>query len=242
MRARCRPWWRRCGRNWTGRSPAPACWSRNWSRACRSNTRSRSASRVGIWTNFGAWAIEAASILREAGGYKVNDDLGWRMPTLRVDIDQARANALGVVNTMVGRVMQSAFGGLKVTELREGDHLVPVVIRLGGGRAERGGEEIRSMYVESLTTRPVPLSGFADVRISTRSSPPSRGTTSCAAPRSARSRPWGNCRPAVLERARAEDRRHPRAPGLPDRVRRGSEGIEAEPGGDGHGDGSSRWP
>jgi len=108
---------------------------------------------------------EAASILREAGGYKVNDDLGFRMPTLRVDIDQARANALGVVNSMVGRVMQSAFGGLKVTELREGDHLVPVLIRLAVEERNEAAK-IRSMYVESMTTRPVPLSSFADVGIS----------------------------------------------------------------------------
>lgn len=108
---------------------------------------------------------EAAAILREAGGYKVNDDLGFRMPTLRVDIDQARANALGVVNSMVGRVMQSAFGGLKVTELREGDHLVPVLIRLAVEERNEAAK-IRSMYVESMTTRPVPLSSFADVGIS----------------------------------------------------------------------------
>jgi len=108
---------------------------------------------------------EAAAILREAGGYKVNDDLGLRMPTLRVDIDQARANALGVVNSMVGRVMQSAFGGLKVTELREGDHLVPVLIRLSVEERNEAAK-IRSMYVESMTTRPVPLSSFADVGIS----------------------------------------------------------------------------
>jgi len=107
---------------------------------------------------------EASGILRQAGGYKVNDDLGWRMPTLRVDIDQARANSLGVVNSMVGRVMQSAFGGLKVTEMREGDHLVPVLIRLAVDERNEAAK-IRSLYVESMTTRPVPLSSFADVRL-----------------------------------------------------------------------------
>lgn len=109
-------------------------------------------------------ADQAAEALRAAGGYKVNDDLGWRMPTLRVEIDQAKANTLGVVNTLIGRVMQSAFGGLQVTELREGDHLVPVVIRLAVDERNEA-EKIRSLYVESVTTRPVPLSSFADVRI-----------------------------------------------------------------------------
>lgn len=109
-------------------------------------------------------ADRAAAALRSAGGYKVNDDLGWRMPTLRVNIDQARANSLGVVNTLIGRVIRSAFGGVKVTELREDDRLIPVLIRLDA--AERNeAAKIRSLYVESMTTRPVPLSSFSDVGI-----------------------------------------------------------------------------
>jgi multidrug efflux pump subunit AcrB len=110
------------------------------------------------------WADRVAEILRGAGGYKVNDDLGWRMPTLRIDIDQARANSLGVVNSMVGRVMQSAFGGVTVTELREGDHRVPVIIRLAVDERNEASK-IGGLYVESLTGRPVPLSSFAEVRL-----------------------------------------------------------------------------
>lgn len=109
-------------------------------------------------------ADQASAILRREGGYKVNDDLGVRMPTLRVSIDQARANTLGVVNSLIGRLMQSAFGGLKITELREGDHLVPVIVRLAVDERNEAAK-VRSLYVESVNARPVPLSSFAEIGI-----------------------------------------------------------------------------
>ena len=39
---------------------------------------------------------EVAAVLRAAGGYHVHDDLGLRMPNLKIDIDQDRANSLGL--------------------------------------------------------------------------------------------------------------------------------------------------
>ena len=63
------------------------------------------------------------------------------MPNLRIDIDQDRANSLGIGNNQIGQVSQAAFAGLKVTELRDGDRLIPVVIRLrveDRNQAEKG--------------------------------------------------------------------------------------------------------
>jgi hypothetical protein len=68
-----------------------------------------------------AKADEVANAVRDAGGYKVHDDLGRRMPVVQIDIDQEHANTLGIRNSQVGRIAQSAFAGVKVTELREGD-------------------------------------------------------------------------------------------------------------------------
>jgi len=68
--------------------------------------------------------------LRDAGGYKVSDDLGDPVPTLQVELDQELANRLGITSLTVGRVFQSATMGFKVTELREGGHLVPVRLRM----------------------------------------------------------------------------------------------------------------
>ena len=109
-------------------------------------------------------ADQVAEALRAAGAYKVHDDLGRRMPTLEIDIDQHRANTLEVSNHQVGQLAQSAFAGLKVTELREEDHLVPVIIRL---RVEERNEaeKIRTLYVRSLRDEAVPLGNFATVRL-----------------------------------------------------------------------------
>lgn len=109
-------------------------------------------------------ADQAATALRTAGGYHVHDDLGMRMPNLKIDIDQDRANSLGVGNQQIGLVAQAAFAGLKVTELREGDRLIPVVIRLRA-QDRNEAEQIRALYVPTLSRQFVPLDSFATVKI-----------------------------------------------------------------------------
>jgi multidrug efflux pump subunit AcrB len=109
-------------------------------------------------------ADKVARILRKHQAYKVHDDLGRRTPTLQIEIDQERANSLGVNNTVVGRLAQAAFTGLKVTELREDDHLIPVMIRL---RIEdrNEAEKIRTFYVETRQGDMVPFDNFAKVQV-----------------------------------------------------------------------------
>src|SRR5260370_20826152 len=84
------------------------------------------------------------------------------MPNLRIDIDQDRANCLGIGNNQIGQVSQAAFAGLKVTELREGDRLIPVVIRL---RVEdrNQAEKIRTLYVQNIKHKDIPLESFASL-------------------------------------------------------------------------------
>jgi multidrug efflux pump subunit AcrB len=70
-----------------------------------------------------------------------------------------------VDNRSVGRVVQSAFADVPVTQLREGDHLIPVIIRL---RAEERSEaeKMRGLYAEStLQGHPVPLRSFAELKL-----------------------------------------------------------------------------
>ncbi len=109
-------------------------------------------------------ADRTVGIVRTAGGYHVHDDLGFRMPSLEINIDQDKANSLGVGNLQIGRSAQAAFAGLKVTELREGERLIPVSIRL---RPEERNEiqKIKALYVQSVTGNSVPLDSFATVEI-----------------------------------------------------------------------------
>jgi len=112
-------------------------------------------------------ADQVATALRGAGAYKVYDDLGTRVPTLRLSIDQERANTLGVQNAQIGQAMQAAFSGIKVTELREGEHLVPVVVRLRSEERNRAAA-INNLYVESAQQQCVPLASFARAELDTQ--------------------------------------------------------------------------
>ena len=109
-------------------------------------------------------ADQGAAAIRDAGAYQVADDLGWRTPDLNLDIDQERANSMGISNQDIGQISQSAFGGLQITELREGEHIIPVTIRL---RVEERNEveRIRALYVHSATKQPVPFASFADLEL-----------------------------------------------------------------------------
>jgi multidrug efflux pump subunit AcrB len=109
-------------------------------------------------------ADQAGAELRAAGGYHVFDDLGLRMPNIQIEIDQDRANSLGLNNQEIGRVAQSSFTGLKVTELREGDRLIPVLAR---GRIEdrSEAEKMRGLYVPTPDGKSVPFESFSRLKI-----------------------------------------------------------------------------
>ncbi|HTL57096.1 MAG TPA: efflux RND transporter permease subunit [Candidatus Limnocylindrales bacterium] len=105
-----------------------------------------------------------AAQLRAAGGYHVFDDLGLRMPNIQIDIDQDRANSLGLNNQQIGGVAQSSFTGLKLSELREGDRLIPILAR---GRIEdrSEAEKIRGLYAPTPDGKSVPFESFSTIKV-----------------------------------------------------------------------------
>jgi len=109
-------------------------------------------------------ADQTAAELRAAGGYHVFDDLGLRMPNIEIAIDQDRANSLGLNNQQIGAVAQASFTGLKLSELREGDRLIPILAR---GRIEERSEaeKIRGLYAPTPDGKAVPFESFATIKV-----------------------------------------------------------------------------
>jgi multidrug efflux pump subunit AcrB len=101
-------------------------------------------------------------LLREqAGTWDVYDAWGSSSLQLDVDINNDAANLAGVTNATLAQTLNAYFSGHYLTTFREGDHLVPVYLRLPS--EQRGSlEQIRSAYVEGFRGK-VPLSAVAEL-------------------------------------------------------------------------------
>jgi multidrug efflux pump subunit AcrB len=88
---------------------------------------------------------------------RVRDDWGDESVVLRLDVDSDRANFAGITNYDVANSSASAINGKSVTALREGDTMIPVVVRMRPEERSRMSD-IQNLYVSSSegTTR-IPL-------------------------------------------------------------------------------------
>ena len=96
------------------------------------------------WNIYNSWGVN---------GYQV-----------QVDIDATRATLAGVTNSDVAKTLNSYYTGLKLTDFREGDHVVPVYFRLKPGERKslRG---VQDSFVEGERGK-VPLSSLATFQYS----------------------------------------------------------------------------
>jgi len=96
------------------------------------------------------------------GTWDVNDSWGVPGYQLRVDVDEDRANLAGVTNASIARTLNAYFSGHRLTTFREGDHLVPVYLRLQ--QNQRGSlEGLDGAFVEGLSGK-LPLDSIATVK------------------------------------------------------------------------------
>jgi multidrug efflux pump len=99
----------------------------------------------------------------------VNFDWNDRVKAVRVEIDQARARALGVSSQDVALTLQGWLVGATVTQFRENDQLIDVVWRAGAERAASGPEfadprtlsRLPDLDVVSTSGRHIPLAQVA---------------------------------------------------------------------------------
>lgn len=78
-----------------------------------------------------AGEIEAA--LRELPGARdISQSWGARIPSLEIDVDQAQARAAGISSGDIARSLAGVINGYPLSEYREGDSIIPVVLRYAG--------------------------------------------------------------------------------------------------------------
>jgi multidrug efflux pump len=70
-----------------------------------------------------------AALRANANSVGVNDNWNEQVKSLRLEIDQARARALGVSTQPLARAAQTVLSGSRIGEFRENDELIDIVLR-----------------------------------------------------------------------------------------------------------------
>ncbi|WP_250458979.1 efflux RND transporter permease subunit [Microbulbifer litoralis] len=106
-------------------------------------------------------AREVADRVRENPAVS-NVHLDWQEPSkaVQLNIDQARARALGVTSADLSRALQSSLAGVAVSQYREDNELIDVQVR--GSDGERGAlGRLGNLAVQTGSGRSVPLNQIA---------------------------------------------------------------------------------
>ena len=96
------------------------------------------------------------------GTWDVYDSWGSSSLQLDVNVNSDTANLAGVTNATLAQTLNAYFSGHYLTTFREGDHLVPVYLRLPP--EQRGSvDQLQTAYVEGLRGK-VPLNAVAELQ------------------------------------------------------------------------------
>jgi multidrug efflux pump subunit AcrB len=106
------------------------------------------------------------SKLSEIQGLKaISDNWGLPIKKLRVKINQTRARRTGVSSKDIAISLQTGLAGLELTQYREGDNVIPVMIRSSAAdRQDIGKLEALAVYSQATGTA-VPLKQVADIEV-----------------------------------------------------------------------------
>jgi multidrug efflux pump len=92
----------------------------------------------------------------------VNNNWGEQVKSLKLQIDQDKARALGVSNQSLSQQLQMLISGSSVTGYREGDRTLAVVARLNTGE-RRDVAQLGSLMIQTASGRYVPLAQLGKI-------------------------------------------------------------------------------
>jgi len=108
-----------------------------------------------------AYADEVKAIMRTNPNMRgVNDNWNESVKTLRLEVDQDKARALGVSSQAIAQAARTINSGSTIGQYRDGDRLIDIVLRQP--IEERNAvTDLASAYVPTTTGRSIPLSQIA---------------------------------------------------------------------------------
>jgi multidrug efflux pump subunit AcrB len=115
-----------------------------------------------LFMNVDALKMEMSRI----GGLKnITDDWGQRIKKLDIRINQPRALRAGVTSQDIAISLQAGLSGLELTEYREGEDIIPVILRSQvSNQRDINKVESLSVYVQA-TGKSIPLKQVADIKV-----------------------------------------------------------------------------
>lgn len=108
---------------------------------------------------------EAVAAIMRASPHVQNVNFDWNemSKTVHLDIDQERARLLGVSSLDLSNALSLLLNGLSVTQVREGDQLVDVVVRAAGDERARLSA-LSDINLRTASGKSVPLAQIAKLR------------------------------------------------------------------------------
>lgn len=99
--------------------------------------------------------------MREVNGsIGVTNDWGEPVIRTRVDIDQDRARRAGITNKGIAESLNTYFDGLTVSDYRDGDKIIPIIVR--GDETRDDWSQLRLLPIASDNGEAIPLIQVAD--------------------------------------------------------------------------------
>lgn len=103
---------------------------------------------------------------QDVGGLRnIGDDWGQRQKKLEVRINQARAVRVGITNQDIALSMQAGLTGIQLTEYREGEDVIPVVLRSKASTLHDINKVSSLSVYNQSSGQAVPLRQVADVKL-----------------------------------------------------------------------------